>query len=81
MQMLYKILTGQTNRWLLENDVGWVVWIIDEFRRKGDRNELMHWQKERLREYVETFPSVTCHLQKKIQVSYLHVLQSDCIVY
>lgn len=43
---------GQSFRWLLENDVSWVVWLLGEYCQKGERNELLKWQKERMLEYV-----------------------------
>ncbi|CAL8285280.1 unnamed protein product [Merluccius merluccius] len=49
---------GQTCRWLLENDVGWLVWLLFEYCRKGEKNELLKWQKERLLEYAREFPPV-----------------------
>jgi len=59
---------GQSFRWLLENDVGWVVWLLAEYRQKGERSEQLKWQKERMLEYVQDFPSVTCHLDRKMKV-------------
>ncbi|XP_032406065.1 uncharacterized protein LOC116710883 [Xiphophorus hellerii] len=55
---------GQTFRWLLENDVGWVTWLLSEYCQKGEKNQLLKWQKERLLEYVREFPPVTFHLDK-----------------
>lgn len=60
--------TGQSFRWLLENDVGWVVWLVSEFVHRGELNEHMKWQKERLQEYVNDFPSVTSLVDKKLKV-------------
>ncbi|KAK7912720.1 hypothetical protein WMY93_012931 [Mugilogobius chulae] len=36
---------GQTFRWLLENDVGWVVWLLEEYCQKGETNGILKWQK------------------------------------
>ncbi|CAJ1075880.1 zinc finger protein 613-like isoform X2 [Xyrichtys novacula] len=59
---------GQSFRWLLENDVGWVVWLLAEYCKKGEKAELLQWQKERMLEYARQFPSVTCHLEKRLGV-------------
>ncbi|XP_028293729.1 uncharacterized protein LOC114456278 [Gouania willdenowi] len=59
--------SGQSLRWLLENDVGWVVWLLAEYCQKGERSEQLKWQKEHMLEYVRDFPSVTCHLDKKLK--------------
>lgn len=59
---------GQTFRWLLENDVGWVTWLLSEYCQKGEKNQLLKWQKERLLEYVREFPPVTFHLDKRLEV-------------
>ncbi|XP_072571414.1 uncharacterized protein [Paramormyrops kingsleyae] len=58
---------GQSFRWLLENDVGWVVWLLGEYCQKGEQNDHLKWQKERMLEYVRDFPSVRCHLDKKLK--------------
>lgn len=60
---------GQSFRWLLENDVGWVVWLLAEYCQKGEGNDLLKWQKDRMLEYVRNFASVTCHLDKRLKVS------------
>ena len=39
---------GQTFRWLVENDVGWLVWLLFQYCQQGEQNELLKWQKERL---------------------------------
>lgn len=62
---------GQTFKWLAENDVGWTVWMVDEFRRKGDKNQHLCWLKNKLLEYVEDFPAIHTHLEKRLKVSYL----------
>ena len=59
---------GQTFRWLLENDVGWLVWLLFEYCQKGEKNELLKWQKERLLEYAKEFPPVTWHLDRRLKV-------------
>lgn len=67
--MTFGKYAGQTFRWLLENDAGWVAWILAEYIHQGELNELMKWQKERLQEYVNNFPSVTCLVDKKLKAS------------
>ena len=59
---------GQSFKWLLENDVGWVVWLLAEYCLKGEQNDLLKWEKTRLLEFVKEFPSVTCHLDKRLEV-------------
>ncbi|XP_041953175.1 uncharacterized protein LOC121713009 [Alosa sapidissima] len=65
--MTFGMYAGQTFRWLLENDAGWAAWILSEFIHQGELNELMKWQKERLQEYVNMFPSVTCLVDRKLK--------------
>ncbi len=59
---------GQTFRWLLENDVGWLVWLLFQYCQQGEQNELLKWQKERLLEYAREFPPVTWHLDRRLKV-------------
>ncbi|KAL2101687.1 hypothetical protein ACEWY4_003448 [Coilia grayii] len=63
----FSLYTWQSFRWLLENDVGWVAWILSEFIHQGELNEQMKWQKECLLEYVKDFPSVTCLVEEKLK--------------
>ncbi|KAL1246680.1 hypothetical protein QQF64_034388 [Cirrhinus molitorella] len=60
---------GQSFRWLLENDVGWVIWLLSEYCQKGEKNDLLKWQKERLLQYAREFPPVTFHLDKRLEES------------
>ena len=60
--------TGQSFRWLLENYVGCVVWLLSEYFQKGEKNERLNWQKQRMLEFAREFPSVTCHLDKRSEV-------------
>ena len=62
--------SGQSFKWLLENDVGLVVWLLDAFSIHGEKCSSMLWQKERLLEFVNEFPSVKCHLDNKLKVSF-----------
>lgn len=56
---------GQTFKWLLENDVGWVVWLLAELLRSGEKNEYLRWVKEQLQEFVKEFSVVQVHVDKK----------------
>lgn len=60
--------TGQTFRWLLENDVGWLVWLLFQYCQHGEPSELLKWQKERLLEYTRQFAPVSCHLDVRLRV-------------
>ncbi|XP_073715797.1 uncharacterized protein [Misgurnus anguillicaudatus] len=62
---------GQTFRWLLENDVGWLVWLLFQYCQQGEQNELLKWQKERLLEYAREFPPVTWHLDRRLKTAQL----------
>lgn len=59
---------GQTFRWLLENDVGWLVWLLFEYCQHGEPSSLLKWQKERLLEYTKQFAPVSCHLDARLRV-------------
>ncbi|XP_078598049.1 uncharacterized protein LOC144874100 [Branchiostoma floridae x Branchiostoma japonicum] len=59
---------GQSFRWLLENAVGYVVWLMSQYLQEGEKNELLKWQKERMLEYVRQFPPVSCLLDKRLEV-------------
>ena len=60
--------SGCTFKWLLENDVGWTVWLLDEYKRKGEKSPRLKWQKERLLEYANDFEPVKFHLDKRQKV-------------
>ncbi|XP_073727877.1 uncharacterized protein [Misgurnus anguillicaudatus] len=62
---------GQTFRWLRENDVGWLVWLLFQYCQQGEQNELLKWQKERLLEYAREFPPVTWHLDRRLKTAQL----------
>ena len=46
---------GQTYKWLLEEDVGWVVWLLSRFILTEEKCPELKWQKERLLEYAGDF--------------------------
>ena len=56
---------GKTFSWLLENDVGWIVWLLAEFIIKGEIEPLMWWQKQTLLDLVKKFPLVMVHVDKR----------------
>jgi len=60
--------TGQTFRWLLENDVGWLMWLLFQYCQQGEQNELLKLQKERLLQYASEFPPVTWHYDRRLKV-------------
>ena len=60
---------GKTFKWLIENDVGWVVWLLAAYCGGGEKNPLLLWQKKQLLEWVSLFPSVMVHLDKRLKVN------------
>ena len=60
--------TGQTFRWLVENDVGWLVWLLFEYCQKGEKAERLKWQKERLLEFTRQLAAVSLHLDERLRV-------------
>ena len=58
---------GMSFKWLLENDVGWVVWIVSTFIVEGDKNPLMSWQKQTLLDFVRQFSLVMVHVDKRLK--------------
>ncbi|XP_029980231.1 uncharacterized protein LOC115412079 [Sphaeramia orbicularis] len=59
---------GRTFKWLIENDVGYVKYLLDrhvkERRQAGRREDTPEWWlKEQLLAYAQLFPSVSCHLE------------------
>ncbi|XP_078598011.1 LOW QUALITY PROTEIN: uncharacterized protein LOC144874060 [Branchiostoma floridae x Branchiostoma japonicum] len=61
------VCRGSPSSGLLENDVGWVVWLLSQYILKGEQNDLLKWQKTQLLEFVKEFPSVTYELDKKLE--------------
>ena len=57
---------GQTFKWLLENDVGWVAWLLAQFTVKGEPIPIMRWQKEQLLAWTKEFPLVWDQVEIKI---------------
>lgn len=60
---------GKDFQWLLENDVGWVIWLLHQYQTQGEVNPLLKWQKEQLLQYVRMFQAVNCHLERKMKVN------------
>ncbi|XP_014666967.1 PREDICTED: zinc finger protein 736-like [Priapulus caudatus] len=58
---------GKSFKWLLENDVGWVVWLLDAYSIHGEKCPRLLWQKERLLELVRDIASVMCHLDNRLK--------------
>ena len=57
---------GQTFKWLLENNICRVVWLLHEYAMRGENNPLLKWQKEQLKAYVLCFATVSVHLKRTI---------------
>ncbi|KAL0963393.1 hypothetical protein UPYG_G00305780 [Umbra pygmaea] len=60
--------TGRTFRRLVENDVGYIEYLLDRHvkeSRQPERRATINdeWVKDSLLKYVEFFPSVSCHLE------------------
>ncbi|XP_013407000.1 uncharacterized protein LOC106171268 [Lingula anatina] len=65
--MTFGKFQGKSYKWLLENDVGWVVWLLAEYCLKGESNMQIKWQKQQLLDLVKEFPAVNIHLERKLQ--------------
>lgn len=61
---------GQTFKWLLENDLGWVTGVVAVFECKDKEipNNPHSANKFRLVEYVRMFPEVTHHMLEKKKI-------------
>lgn len=68
LQITFGKYAGQSFKWLVENDVGWVVWLLDTYRRNGEKCPRLKWQKERLVEFVQDFSCVKVHLDNRLKV-------------
>ncbi|XP_014676115.1 PREDICTED: uncharacterized protein LOC106816072 [Priapulus caudatus] len=53
---------NMTFRWLVENDVGWLKWLLVQHATKKECNPLMLWLKKTLWDYASQFPEVMCHV-------------------
>ncbi|XP_041463980.1 uncharacterized protein LOC121415012 [Lytechinus variegatus] len=58
---------NKTFKWLIENDVGWMKFILVEHRTKKDTNPLTLWLKSTLWEYADQFPQVMCHIHSVLK--------------
>ena len=58
---------GQTFHWLLENVVGYSLWLVDQFIQTGESNPSMRWQKEQLLELVNGYPILVKELEIRKQ--------------
>ena len=70
---------GQNYKWLLENAVGWVVWIVATYKVDGEKNPTMRWQKEVLSDFVSDFPSVMLHVEGRVKVSFSMHLVAEAV--
>lgn len=61
---------GQTFKWLLENDLGWVTGVVAviEYKDKEIPNNAHSANKFRLVEYVRMYPEVTHHMLEKKKI-------------
>ena len=62
LRLTFGKYANQSFKWLLENDVGWVVWLLAEFHLKGEKSDCLKLQKERLLEFANEFEVVRCAL-------------------
>ncbi|XP_059210103.1 uncharacterized protein LOC131988962 [Centropristis striata] len=62
--------TGRTFKWLVENDVGYVKYLVDRHVKESQRPEKRgineEWLKDSLLKYVELFPPISCHLERNV---------------
>ena len=56
---------GQTFHWLLENAVGYTLWLVDQFIQHGESNPILLWQKQHLLELVKAFPILVKELERR----------------
>ncbi|XP_042582929.1 uncharacterized protein LOC122137917 isoform X3 [Cyprinus carpio] len=67
LQITFGKYNGQSFKWLVENDVGYIKYLLDmhikerrHHERKASPDE---WVKDLLLRYVQLFPQVSCHLE------------------
>jgi len=58
---------GHTFNWLLENDVGWAVWLCSEYVLKGETDDLLKWQKKTLLALCQGFKLIMEKIDKKVK--------------
>ncbi|TWW55946.1 hypothetical protein D4764_09G0009960 [Takifugu flavidus] len=58
---------GKSFQWLVENDVGYIKYIVDRHVKEKQRPERGpingEWVKDYLLKYIQFFPHVSCHLE------------------
>ncbi|CAH1266842.1 Hypp3588 [Branchiostoma lanceolatum] len=57
----------ETFKWLLKNDVGYVVFLLVPYCMDGEQSPLLKWQKQRLLELVRNYQEVSCLLDKRLE--------------
>nr|XP_017209817.2 uncharacterized protein LOC108181756 isoform X1 [Danio rerio] len=61
---------GQSFKWLVENDVGYIKYVLDlhikERRHQGRKEGPGEYIKDLLLQYVQLFPQVSCHLEVNV---------------
>lgn len=67
---------GQTFRWMLENVVGYTLWLVDQFVQTGESNPTMRWQKEQLLELVNSFPILVKELENRKKVRLIFSIEN-----
>ena len=67
VKLTWRKYRGMSFKWLLENDVGWVVWIVSTCIVEGEKNPLMSWQKQTLLDLVRQFSLVMVHVDKRLK--------------
>ena len=60
--------TGCTFKWVMENDIGWAVWLLGAYMQHGETSPRLKWQKECLLEYANDFVPVKFHLDQRQKV-------------
>ena len=67
VRLTYGQYKGQSLKWLLENDVGYVVFMVASFQVNGEEDPLMSWQKQTLLDLVQQFPLVMDKIDKRVK--------------
>ena len=67
LKLTFGKYAGQSYKWLLENDVGWVVWLMSQYMLTGEKAPELLWQKERLLEYARDFSMIMDPINKRVQ--------------
>lgn len=57
---------GQTFKWLLENAVGWTVWLMTEYILKDEKGPLVKWQKKTLLDFCKQFQPIMVEIDRRL---------------